>query len=96
VIFYGVPVVGLCLAVLALAVRCGRGAGALAGAVAALLVALVVVVAQRREGTWLDDAWSLIGGTIMVFAFVALAVGPATALGWPRSGKGEPARPRRD
>lgn len=93
VIFYGVPVVGLCLAVLAAALRRGRGAGALAGAAAALLVALVLVVAQRREGTWLDDAWSLFGGTVIVFAFLALAVAPATVLGWPRSGAAAPPQP---
>jgi hypothetical protein len=84
VLFYAAPVVGACGMVLALAVARGWRAAVTAAVAASLMVAQALVVAQRREGNWLDEAWSLIGGTAVVLVFVALTVVPAKGLGWPR------------
>lgn len=88
VVLYGFPVVVMVMVCLWVAVRLRSSWWIVPGAVASAVVALVLTVLQTpRPGDLAGIARPLLGGTVLVLLFLAAAVIPARALGWPRGSR---------
>jgi len=84
VVVFAIPLLGAAMLCLRFLVGSGRGAALALAAVASFVAAFGLTLLQSRAGTWLDDAWTVTGGSLLVFAVLTLAVVPAAALGWRR------------
>ena len=92
VVVWGLPVIAVALLCLEAAIRRGWGVAAVVGAglAAAVAVPLAILQTPRAHGV-AGIARPALGGTALVWVFLAVAVVPAAMLGWPgRSHRPEP------
>lgn len=82
VFVYAIPLIGAVVLCLRLLVAAGRGPALTLAVVASVLAASGLGLLQSRPGTWLDEVWTVAGGSLVVLAVLALAVLPAASLGW--------------
>jgi hypothetical protein len=94
VAFYGAPAVIMAWLSLALAVHARRAWWALANLAFSALIALTLALAQTpRPPGMAGIAHPAIGGTVLAWLFLAAAVVPARALGWPTGARNRTPHP---
>lgn len=91
---YSLPIVASALVCLAVAVRWGRWASAALGVLLSAPVAVALALLQTPHPPGLmANLRPVVGGTVLLWLFLAAAVAPAFVLGWPRRGRTEGSAP---
>ena len=92
--FFSLPVVAFAFLCLAVAVRWGWWPSAAIGVALAAPVAVALALLQTPHPPGLlANLRPIVGGTVLLWLFLAAAVAPAFVLGWPRRGRTEGSAP---
>ena len=90
VIFFAIPAVLFCLGALVAIVSSGWPVFLVSSVVFSSLVAVVLTIFGSGATTTLGLAWTFFGSAALVFLFLAAAVIPAAAIGWPQNARSVP------